>query len=368
MIFVSGNIIGSYRAQNIIKVLSDSKMKWFFIPWYLIYGNNKFIKKIVGLLTLFLFFPIRIVLIASSKSLIVLPMNFGHLLFIDMLIAKIFRTRVIFDFYISHYDTAVNDRKLVGPASRKGRYISWLERKLTKWSDVIVCLNRSEANYYKKFMCNNVEEKIEIIPLVVDRVKSRDINSEIGSESFNICWWGTYIPLHGLDKIIEAFSLLKGENVKLYIFGDSAHKSKPYEELVRKLNISDDVIFNHEFTFQNRKLPKFLINNCDLALGNFGDSQKAKTVLVNKLVDALALGIPCMTMKTDGCIEFLSSGDNVIFTNKSPDAENIAESFEFALNNKAKIRYIGRRGHEIYNENFCPEIFSERYLKLLKNV
>ncbi|PMM49036.1 glycosyltransferase [Vibrio breoganii] len=368
MVFISGNIEGSYRAQNIIKVLSDNKFRWVYIPWFLLLEQSKITKFMSITITLLLFLPVRLVLIASSKKLIVLPMNFGPLLLLDMLVAKIFRREIIFDYYISLYDTTVNDRKIVKLDSLREKYVSWLEKKLTRWADVIVCLNNSEANYYKKYMCSCAKNKIKIIPLVVDRVSSRNIDTYITSETFNICWWGTYIPLHGLDKLIEAFSLVEENNVKLYIFGDYAEKAKPYVELVERLDICEKVIFNHEYTFRNRKLPEFLNNKCDLALGNFGDSEKANTVLVNKLVDALALGIPCMTMETGACNEFLDDRKNIILTKRSPSIQQILDGFEFVLNNKREIRRIGSRGLEVYNREFCPEIFSERYLKLLNNV
>ncbi|SBT11695.1 glycosyltransferase [Vibrio celticus] len=366
MVFVSGHINGSYRAQNIMKALSDNNIKWCYLPWYLPYSGRKSIKTIFSLITLIILFPIRFFLIANSKSLVMLPMNFGWLVLLDISIAKICGTKVILEFYISEYDALVNDRKIVNPLSKKAKFLSFIERNITKLADEIICLNNSEADYYQRFMCENAQEKIKIIPLVIDRVKVRDLKFEVTSENFNICWWGTYIPLHGLDKVIEAFSMLKRDNVYLYIFGDSVDKSNDYVEQVNRLGITSNVIFNHSSTFRNGKLPEFLINNCDLALGNFGDSEKAKTVLVNKIVDTLALSIPCLSMETGACNEFLEDGKNIYLTESSPTPKQILMKIEFILNNKEQLKELGRRGYDIYNENFSPEVFSERYIKNLR--
>lgn len=367
MIFVSGNVIGSYRAQNVLKLLSDNNLRYSMLPIYLTIGSNRTIKLLSGLLSLLLLFPARLLLLLRCNTLIVLPMNNNKYTLLDVAIGRLLGKKIVLEFYISVFDTVVNDRKNIKPSSFQAKKISYIEKSLTRLATHIVCLNQAEAEYYRKFMHSGAESKIRVIPLVVDRVQPRTGQRNNSDREFNICWWGTYIPLHGLDKIIEAISLIEKNSVKLYIFGDLENKSTPYRNLVEKYNIVDSVIFNHEFTFKNGKLPDFLIKNCDLALGNFGTSDKATTVLVNKVVDTAALGIPCLTMETLGSLEFFESDKDIIYTKPSPSSKDIANSIIKIISGEYDLDDITHNTFKVYSSSFSPEAFSNKYLELIHN-
>ena len=115
----------------------------------------------------------------------------------------------------------------------------------------------------------------------------------------------------------------------------------------------------------NGKLGPFLAHNCDIAIGNFGSSEKAKTVLVNKLVDALSLGIPCLTMEAATTKELLNEGRGVIFSESQP--ESIAKKILEILDNKYSLSEVGEKGAEAYLEKFSPDIFSVRFIQVLEN-
>jgi len=38
-----------------------------------------------------------------------------------------------------------------------------------------------------------------------------------------ICWWGTFIPLHGLDKILQAMKILKEHELQFTCIVDNPH-------------------------------------------------------------------------------------------------------------------------------------------------
>ena len=68
------------------------------------------------------------------------------------------------------------------------------------------------------------------------------------------------------------------------LFGNSDEKGEEFNELIKNLKLEDLVEIDNTKHFSDNSLTDFLIENCDLAFGNFGDSQKARTVMVNKVV------------------------------------------------------------------------------------
>jgi glycosyltransferase involved in cell wall biosynthesis len=284
-----------------------------------------------------------------------------------MLLAKILRKKVIVDFYISNYDTLVNDRKLLTESSFFAKWALFKDKFFLEKSDNVVFLNESESVYYQDVAGVEVEKsKISIIPLCIDYKKEifEKENSRENKDEFNVCWWGTYIPLHGLENLIEAFSNIENERVRLYLFGDSEEKAIPYKKMLEDYKLSHKVFLIYDHSFANGKLAPFLKENCDLAIGNFGSSEKAKTVLVNKLVDALSLGLPCLTRATKATRELLPKNEGVILTEAEP--QSIAKNIKWASENKAEIIKVGNAGKQKYFDTFSPDAFKVKFLSVLE--
>jgi glycosyltransferase involved in cell wall biosynthesis len=370
-VYLSGSVIGSYRAQNIIKVLSDSGIKFTYIPrsFFTLALNNRNANRLVSLILLMLIAPFRVVTILLATHVFVLPMNTNILSICEVVLAKILRKKVIVDYYLSDYDTLVNDRAEIAKESYKARFTLFKDRFLLKHSDRIIFLNHSECQYYQKVAGVDVHpDKVNIVPLCVDYKKeffSDDCEIE-ETGFFNICWWGTYIPLHGLEKLIQAFNLVDTDQVRLYLFGNSDSKSKPYSELVEKLGLSEKVTIINDYSFSNGKLAPFLKEHCDLAIGNFGSSEKANTVLVNKLIDALSLGLPCLTMSTRATRELLDCDKDVLVTNQNPTLEDIAAKIRVVCKNREKLKEFAESGKQKYLELFSPDAFKVKLLAVLK--
>jgi len=366
-IYLSGCVIGSYRAQNIIKAISDAGIAFTYTP--AAYGSpqtkNKYFRKALTLFWAALTAPFRLILIAHSSHVFVLPMNTSAISIAEAVIGKLLRKKIIVDYYISQYDTLVNDRKLFSKDSLRGKLALFKDRSLLKIADIVIFLNEAESAYYQKVAGINASSATDrIIPLCIDYKRELFQKEHQESEFFNVCWWGTYIPLHGLENLIKAFSHVRNDKAKLYIFGDSDEKAAPYVSLIETLGLSDRVIVRNDCSFSNGKLAPFLKQNCDLAIGNFGSSDKAKTVLVNKLVDALSLGIPCLTMKTSATAELIADNEGLIIVDPTP--EGIACQIEKYAHDRPALQAIGQAGKAKYLDLFSPDSFKIKLLELLE--
>jgi len=362
MIYISGEIKGVYRSQNIIKTLLDDKQILVFLPFRFSCFKNRWAKKCIDLFFYFITLPVRVLVIGMSTTIIVLPMNTHKFSLFDVLIAKVFRKKIIYEYYISLYDAWVNDRKKCNPNSLKAKFSLFYDKAFTLFADKIICLNQSEINYYLRYMASGADKKIYKIPLVIDH-NSKIYNSITKpTNTVSFCWWGSYISLHGLELIIESFSL-STSGAQLFIFGDSEHKSKKYMDLVNALKLEKRVHFNHEYTFNNGLLPSFIKERKSIALGIFGDSQKAKSVLPNKTVDSCLLSIPTLTAKSTATDEFFTEGQNIIYADRS--SESLAIKIDRIVRGEYELDKIGEAAHDVYLSNFSPDIFKERYLKML---
>ena len=82
----------------------------------------------------------------------------------------------------------------------------------------------------------------------------------------------------------------------------------------------------------------------------FGKTDKAKSVMPNKVVDALSFGLPVISGESSGLSEFISSHENGIISKMDEnDLSNKINNFFDLPENKKEI---GMNGFKTYIDNF----------------
>lgn len=368
-IYLSGSVNGTYRAQNIIKSLGDCNINYFKFSGYNILPNVKIsrpVRLLVNISWQILLLIAKVPALLSCTHVIVLPMNYSIITLLDVLLARGFGKKVIVDYYIGLYDTYVNDRKTVSSSSYSAKWYKFKDRFLLKLATKVIFLNKAEADFYQRIAEVTIpKERCCIIPLCIDYRKEMFVkaNSKPETTDFNVCWWGTYIPLHGLEKVIDAFKFIDDNNIKLHIFGNSDAAASPYQKRINDYGLQDRIFIKNDVTFSNGRLGEFLINSCDIAIGNFGNSEKAKTVLVNKLVDAISLNIPCLTQPTLATNEFFKDGEALKYCEATPEA--IAKQILELRDDPVQLNKIKNKAQTQYLELFSPDVFRSKLLEIL---
>lgn len=285
--------------------------------------------------------------------------------------ARLLKKRIISEFYISLYDTFVLDRKTAKSNSKEANWYMSIDRKLQECHRVIF-LNKTEAERYSRIAGNNYQNlKYKIIPLSIKERNKGNIPYYFNqSKTFNICWWGTYIPLHGLDRIILAMIELqkKEQDFHLYIMGDSDDKAYIFQQLIKENNLEKYVTIRNDYSFRNGLLEPFIIENCDLLMGAFGESEKAKTVILNKCIEAISMKIPVLTQHSRAFKEYFPKDSNSIFYSEN-SPQSIADSIlKIKKTSRQEIVMHINNAFLIYKSNFSIESSIYFYDKLLKEL
>lgn len=372
-IFLCGLAHGSYRNQNTIKFLTDNINDYAVSYTDSRFFNSsmtcktflcKLMKKLINFFINLLVYPYEIFKIFNSDIIFVLAMNHQNN-FVKIWIAKLLRKEIILDFYISYYDSLVLDTKTV-TNKYKIKQIFFKEKTVAKLADKLIFLNNSEAKYYSELLNLDLKEKY-IVPLCVDEHKHGQITLSKDTDKIPIvCWWGSYIALHGLTNIIDAVQVLINRNFKckFYLFGNSDEKAKEYILYIKEKKLESYIKVLNDFSFNNGKLENFLVQNCDLALGSFGESNKAKTVLINKVIDSISMKIPLLTIRTKALEEFFDFKNDIYIVNTN-NAIEIAEKI-IAIFDKYNIAVKNTEvAYQIYKKNFSQSAFNHNLIKVL---
>lgn len=304
--------------------------------------------------------------ILIADAVFILPL--AKLSKFEILLAKLRGAKIITEFYTSKYDQFVNDRKTVKKNSRNAKRLLEIDKRLIRDSDIIIFLNNSEKNYYLSII-DEADSKLKSFTLPLCTSPRKRANLPLltqNNDLLTLCWWGTFIPLHGLDKIIQAAKILneKGVKYKLYLFGSSEEKSIPFKKKVDDLGLNDHIEIRNDIMFCDGSLESFLTENCDFAFGNFGDSQKAKTVMVNKVVEASSMGIPVITQRTRALEEYYEDNKSIFFSDSTP--AEIAKKIIESSSNKVKYERVSKNSYACYEKHFSKKAYIKNISEILE--
>ncbi len=269
------------------------------------------------------------------------------------------RKKVVTDLYVSLYDTLCFDKKLLKPNSIKGRLVKWLDKICINGSDIILMDTNEHAKY--------IETTFKTPPGKVKSVfvGSRLVNSSYNfkkQDTFHIVFTGSYIPLQGTTIIIEAAKLIKDLNIKITMVGQGQEYPKAHE-LAAKYELKN-VEFIGWVSFI--ELDKW-ISTTDLILGIFGDTNKAKRVIPNKIFEPASIGKPILTGDSPAIREIFTPDKDILVTRMN-DPEALAEKIRWAFNNKNKLVKIGHNGNESFQKYASDEKISNRLEIIINNL
>lgn len=350
-VYILGDARGVYRIQNLVKFFVDRPKQYGIIfdnrtsnsrPW-------KYIKSLFSD-----FFRVL-----GSDIIYVCILNVDVDILYALFLARLFRKKIVVDYYVSIYEKVVVDEKWFKEGSFLAKLAKVLDRFYYNSASKIVFLNEMERDHYCEIA--NIKRKPEKEVIMSLCVEESFKVERIRDEKFNICWWGSYLPLHGLKYMLETAKLLKQRvsNVEWYFFGNSDEKGKPYVELAEEYGILDICHFENTYTMKNGKLQAFLKENCDLALGNFGDSPKAKFLMNNKVIDACAMKTNILTGDASVYSVYFDGENDIYMCKNNPElmADTIYKIYSEEIDVlKARIE----RSYNIYSENFTEDLYMKR--------
>lgn len=191
------------------------------------------------------------------------------------LFAHRFRKKTVdIDFFISVYDTMVCDRKKLRPGSLGAKFCHWIDTRTLKLADHVVSDTNAHGDYFSAEF-GKARSAIETLYLDADtsiyyprpQVKPQELK-----EQFIVLYFGSVLPVQGVDVIMQAMALLADDpRIHFYFIGPVDQKVTPTEspnityirwlsqpELAERISQADLCLaghFNKENGKANRTIP-----------------------------------------------------------------------------------------------------------------
>ncbi len=284
---------------------------------------------------------------------------YGQLLF--PFIRLLTRKPILYDVYISTFDTMVHDRGKGAATSFLARFYWWSDALSMRWADRIILETVDHIfDYAKKF--GIPEKKFFHIFLATDDKVVHPKEKKKTNGKFLCHFHGEYAPFHGVKHILRAADLLRDEGVHFQIIGTGITYEQDMQ-LARDLNLEnctfiDWVPYNELADYMSR---------ADCCLGIFGENPRTERVLTNKVIESIAVARPLITAKNEPVQELLKDGDSALLVERAnPGA--IADAVLKLKKNEVLKEKIATSGHAVFKKNCTLAIFSQRLTKIVEEM
>jgi glycosyltransferase involved in cell wall biosynthesis len=279
------------------------------------------------------------------------------------LIASLKRHPLVFDAFLSLYDTAVFDRRNVPPNSLRAKRLFLTDKLACLLATIILLDTESHIRYFV--------DTFKLPPVKFRRVwvgTDDDVMFPRGAppsdENFTVFFYGSYIPLHGAEYIVKAAHLLEARKERVFfVMVGSGQTFSEVSQLAKDLQVRS-VRFIGKVPYE--RLAE-MISKSHVCLGIFGTTPKAARVIPNKVFDALAIGRPVVTADTPAIREVFTHGENIWLV-PAGDEKALAEAI-IALKSDGALRdRLAANGHAIFRERFSIDAITNDITRIILEV
>ncbi len=268
---------------------------------------------------------------------------------------------ILFDMYISTYDTMVYDREKAKAGSLMARLYAWSDWLAYTTSTLSILDSDHMIRHFGKVIGTPIT-KFRRQFFAVDDSVIRPGPARPADNQFLVHFHGEYIPFHGVRHILHAAKLLESEGVTFQIVG----KGITYDadmQLVQELQLTNATFYD---PVPYAKLADFMAK-ADVCLGIFGDNARADLVLTNKVIEAIGMGKPLITRRNQPVQELLTHGESVYLVEPA-NPQALADAILTLKKDPALRRKIAAQGHATFQTHCTTEVFSEHLKGFVEEV
>lgn len=216
------------------------------------------------------------------------------------------RSRLVFAPLVTLTETLVDDRRVYRRGTLRARLALALDRRTLERADLVLL----DTEAHRRWVAECVTERASSATLYLGADPSfrpTPPRARTATDPLRVLFYGQYVPLHGTRTIVEAMALLQpSSGIELTMIGTGPERAAV--EAIAVERECTHVRFEDWVPFE--QLPERLAA-CDVALGIFGTTAKARMVIPTKVYQAAAAGRCVLTGDSAALREVFTPGEDV---------------------------------------------------------
>ncbi len=177
-----------------------------------------------------------------------------------------------------------------------------------------------------------------------------------------VLYIGTFIPFHGVDVIVRAAHLLRDDARFRFELIGAGQTYAASVQLAEQLGLQNISFVRGYFPWQEL-LPHAA--RAGVLLGVFGDADKTRYVVPNKVYEGMALGRPVITAESPALDEIFTPGD-LLLTVQPGSPEALSAGLRTLLDDSARYHRQRAAALDCIRAGFLPEHIGARLRQIFE--
>ncbi len=270
--------------------------------------------------------------------------------FLARILSKMHGKPLAWDIFMSIYLIAM-ERKLDERSKGTVTLIRWLEKTACSMADMLI-LDTSDYVAWFEATHQVAPERFRLVPTGADERIFTPMNAKntpLPREQtvFRVVYYGTFIPNHGVEYIIEAARLLAhNTDIHFELIGGGPEKEKA-EQLAQRYALSN-VTFT---TWLSKDALVARVAQADVCLGAFGTTPQSMMTVQNKIYEALAMQKPIITGDSSAVREVLEHGTYIYLCERA-NPQSLADAILRLYGDVRLCKHMAEDGYRKFLDTF----------------
>jgi glycosyltransferase involved in cell wall biosynthesis len=205
------------------------------------------------------------------------------------------------------------ERGLTQKSRFTGRLLYWLEKGGLHLPDLLIADTPEYQDYYAE-KYNLPAGRFRLVPLGVDdRFYYPRPHLKPPAGCFRVIYYGTFIPLHGVETMIRAAALLQDHPDIQFDFYGAGQERPAAEQLAGDLQLKN---VHFRGWLDPAQLPDEIAQS-HLCLGVFGTTKQARCTIQNKIWEGMMMQRPVITGDAETIRQELTHGEHVFLVERA---------------------------------------------------
>ncbi|MBI1881504.1 MAG: glycosyltransferase [Chloroflexi bacterium] len=270
---------------------------------------------------------------------------------------------LVLDLFMSVYLVAM-ERGLGAKSAFSMKLLRWLEWLTSRLPDLLIGETTVYVTWHHQTHGLRAE-KFRLVPLGANDYQIKpSLAKKSDNGNFQILYYGTYIPNHGVETIIEAAHRLRAQpDIQFELIGEGPTKIKA--KTLANHYALENVIFI-DWLDKEALLEK--IAEADLILGIFGVTPQSFMTVQNKIYESLAMAKALITGDSPTVREVLTHRTSAYLIERA-NPQALAEGIKVLQADEDLRKTLSTQGYALYQRYFTIEqigfLFKQHLIELV---
>ncbi len=269
---------------------------------------------------------------------------------------------IILDAYVSTYDTLCEDRARFRPHSILGWLAYWLDRRSCQVASHVMTDTRAHAHYFAHRF-SVPEAKLRPVYVGCDEsLFYPRSDASLSSRRCEVFSYGSFLPLHGAEVIVQAAALLRNRPDIHFTLGGDGVGLQGVRRMVNELGLSNVDLVGW---IPTERLPAYIAEASICLGGHFSTIPKAGRVIATKTFQFIAMRKPTIVGDNAGTRELFVPGEHV-YAVPMGDPAALARAIGELADSAVLRDHIAAGGYALFQERLTIRAIAKQLASLVE--